>query len=402
MKENNEWLFYRPTGEYILSETEDKRTALYTFLPHPLTEVEVKVDEELSSLLCTANRLLGRLDGMSGFLPNVQAVELILMHKEALLSCQIDGKEASLYNALDTSRKRNDKTSPIINHTSAMRLGLDRVQKNKYSNRLLCEIHSIMTKDIENADRGTFRNKLMIPGKLVVSTNTTPTYYPTAPEHFPAALSDLERFIRRVDEFDAMLKTALSFYQFETIRPFVIGNGMIARMLTYLVLFDNKLITRPLACFSHFLSFNKMEYKDRMELLHRRRDYEQWAKFFIRSIIYAVNDSLAMIKSWLCLRKNNLAKIEASGTSVKAIKPLYDVIERFPVFDINTIARETGISYNTGAAAVKRMSELKIVRQTNKMTRNRDYAYVDFLNCFFSEDMLSFPMHEINKQEEVE
>ena len=137
MKENNEWLFYRPTGEYILSETEDKRTALYTFLPHPLTEVEVKVDEELSSLLCTANRLLGRLDGMSGFLPNVQAVELILMHKEALLSCQIDGKEASLYNALDTSRKRNDKTSPIINHTSAMRLGLDRVQKNKYSNMII-------------------------------------------------------------------------------------------------------------------------------------------------------------------------------------------------------------------------------------------------------------------------
>ena len=401
MKENNEWLYYRPTGEHIISETKD-RQILYTFLPHPLTEVKIKVDDELSNLLCTANRFLGRLDGMSDFLPNVFAVEYILMHKEALLSCQIDGIEASLYNSLDVSLKRDNKLSPILNHVSAMRLGLERMQKNKFSNNLLCEIHGMITKDKKNASSGTFRDNLTIPGKFVVSTNIAPAYYPTAPEHFPAALRNLEIFISRVDDFDVMLKTALNFYQFETISPFVTCNGMIARMLTYIVLFEKKLITRPLACFSHYLSFNKIEYKDRMEMLHRQQDYEQWVKFFIRSIIYAANDSLAMIKSWLCLRKNNLNKIEASGTSVKAIKPLYEVIERFPIFDINSIARETYISYNTAAVAVKILSDLKIVRQTNKMTRNRDYAYVDFLNCFLSEEMLSFPMYEISKQEEVE
>jgi hypothetical protein len=146
MKENNEWLFYRPTGEHILSETKD-RLILYTFMPHPLTEVKIKVDDELSNLLCTANRLLGRLDGMSDFLPNVFAVECILMHKEALLSCQIDGIEASLYNSLDASRKRDNKSLPIVNHVSAMRLGLERIQKTKYSNDLLCEIHGMITKD---------------------------------------------------------------------------------------------------------------------------------------------------------------------------------------------------------------------------------------------------------------
>ena len=388
MKEKDDWLFYRPAGEYIFSETEDKRNGIYTFLPKPLTKVEVEVDEELSDLLCTANRLLGRLDGISAFLPNVSAVESILMHKEALLSCQIDGIEASLYNVLDASLKCNDKTVLINNYVSALQLGLERVKNEKYHNKLLCDIHGELTKGKENVSNGRFRDKLTIPGKTVVSTNASHIYYPTAPEHFPRALGDLENFIRRSDGFDAILKTALSFYQLETVSPFMTDNGMITRILTYLVLVDMKILRNPLTCFSHYVSLNKMEYKDRIGLLHRRRDYEQWIKFFITSVIFAADESLAMIEKWLRLREHNIKKIEASGKSIKSIMQVYDVIERFPIFDINTIAREAGVSYNTGAAIVRIFTELKITRQINKMARNRDYAYIDFLNCFFSEDML--------------
>jgi len=125
-----------------------------------------------------------------------------------------------------------------------------------------------------------------------------------------------------------------------------------------------------------------------MKRLHHCRDYEQWIKFFMRAVIYTANDLLKSIKSWLNIREQNLSKIKKSGKTIKAIKPLYEAAERLLIFDVHAVARETGISYNTAAAALKLLAELKIVRQTNRKERNRDYACVDFLECFIGQDTL--------------
>jgi hypothetical protein len=138
----DEWMFHRPSGEYILKtekhEKHDQR--YYAFLPHPLTgNLAIKIDEELTSLLSTANRLLGRLDGMSAFLPNPVAVEKIMMFKEALLSCQIDGINAPLCNVLDSSRKADKLTAPVRKCASALLLGIERMSTSSYKNELLCQ-----------------------------------------------------------------------------------------------------------------------------------------------------------------------------------------------------------------------------------------------------------------------
>jgi ribosomal protein S25 len=111
-------------------------------------------------------------------------------------------------------------------------------------------------------------------------------------------------------------------------------------------------------------------------------EYEQWIKFFIQSIIFAAADSLERIKKWLLIREMNLKKIKESGKTVKAIEKTLDIIELYPIIDVNTLAEKVGISYNTGAVALRLLSELGIVHQSNRLERNRDYANTEFLKCF--------------------
>jgi Fic family protein len=275
-----------------------------------------------------------------------------------------------------------------MNYVSAMQFGLNKTGKTKYKNKLLCEIHKLMVDTEPDSHAGEFRKDYLLPGKTVVRTNMDPMYYPTAPEYITVVMRDLEEFVNRIDEMDAIIRAAMVHYQIETISPFTSGNDRIARILTYMILTDKEIFTRPLFCLSHYLYLNKIEYKDRIDVPRYRRDYEQWIKFFTKSIIFAVSNSLEILKNWFQLRENNLHRIEASGTSVKAIKSIYDAIERFPIFDVSTIAKEAGVSYNTGVAALKALIDLQIVKQTNCMKRNRDYAYEGFLNCFLGNDML--------------
>lgn len=201
-------------------------------------------------------------------------------------------------------------------------------------------------------------------------------------------MHDLERFIRRKDDFDVTIKAVLAHYQFETIHPFVSGNGRVGRILSYILLANGKVLMRPIACLSYYLNLDKIEYIDRIKSLQGRRDYGQWIKFYIKSIIFAAEDALEKIGSWLRVREKHLAKIDQGNSPIKALKKVYSIIERYPIFDVNIVAEKTGISYNTAASALKVLIKLKIIEQSNNMMRNRNYAYMEFLDCFLGEDML--------------
>ena len=381
-------VFHNAPGRYIPGE--EFSSNYYTFLPDPLVSnnLDIKIDDEMSSLLCMAHRLLGRLEGMSAFLPNRVAVESIFMHKEAFFSCEIDGITASFYDILDISRISDKTILPFKNHIAAMQTGLDKLSNSKYKNTILCDVHNVLTNTENSEESGQFRTKNTFLNKYLVNTNMLASYNPTSPKHMPAALYDLEKFICRSSDFDPLIKTGLIQYQFETIHPFMMGNGQMARILSCLVFSYKKILTRPIICLSQYMGLNKVEYIDRIEAIHRQHAYEQWIKFFIKSIIFAAEDSLNRIECWLRMRETNLAKIEQIEKPVKAIKLFYEAIEQFPIFDINTIASEVGISYNTGATALKILSDLQIVKQTNHMKRNRDYAYMGFLSCFLGEGEL--------------
>lgn len=137
----NDWYNTRPSGQYYLYKTPNNNAAYSTFIPNPLCEkLDIAADAELTALLSTAHRLLGLLEGMSVFLPNATAIESVFLRKEALLSCQIDGIDAPFYDIIDASRKDDKGIVPVINYTSAMAHGLEKLSSNRYSNHLLCEI----------------------------------------------------------------------------------------------------------------------------------------------------------------------------------------------------------------------------------------------------------------------
>lgn len=384
----DEWLSYKLSGEYIYESVGDYGEDYCTFTPNPLLGLNIKVDAELMTLLCNAHQLLGQLEGMSAFLPNVSAIKMIMLQKEAQRSCHIDGIAVSLYNILEHSKENIKGTVSIRNYISTMNMSLEKVKTAPYKNTLLCGIHQKLTLKEDCSEKGQFRTEHIYIGNMMIRTNFHPIYNPTSPAHIPKAMRDLEQFIRREDEIDSLVKAALAHYQFETIHPFMAGNGFVGRIMPYLILADKKILTSPLICLSHYLSMNKVEYFDRMSALQRGCEYMQWIKFFVRAILFAADESLRSIKKWLQIRKKNLQLIERSEKSIKAIRPFYDNIERYPIFDINTITRETNISYNTGTTALNHLLKLGIVKQINKAERYRSFAYQDFLDCFSNDDMI--------------
>ena len=375
-------LGYRKSGEHHFIKKGEGGLSYFTFVPIPLSDdLDIGVDTELANLMSTANRLLGQLEGMSALLPNVTAIESILMRKEALLSCRIDGIEVPPYSIFDATEKNQIRIRPIQNYISAMSHGLEKLTASKYSNALLCEMHGKLIYPNRDKYSGQFRKEQVFLGKIVVVTNYE-EYIPTAPLYLHSAMRDFEMFIQRKDSFDANVKAALAHYQFETIHPFMTGNGRIGRILSYLILSDRKILTRPILCLSQYLYHNKMEYIDRMERLRQIYEYEQWIKFFIQAIIFAAADSIDRIKKWLIIREATQKKIKDCGKTIKAIGKSLDIIELYPIIDVNTLAEKNGISYNTAAATLKLLCDLGILKQSNRLERNRDYANAEFLKCF--------------------
>lgn len=179
------WISYRPSGDYYLYTDPSNKREYYTFTPDPLYDnLEIKVDAELASLLSTANRLLGQLEGMSAFLPNADAIESIFLYREALLSCQIDGITAPFYDVVDASRKEDKITRPVKNYVSALRYSLETPKVLSYKNEILCEIHRVLMDTDDNNEYGSFRTKMISIGRVIVTANM-PMYNPTAPDKLP-------------------------------------------------------------------------------------------------------------------------------------------------------------------------------------------------------------------------
>jgi Fic family protein len=271
-------LGYRKSGTYRTIPKDQGKSRYTTFIPNPLSEdLDIEIDPQLANLMNMANRLLGQLEGMSAFLPNAAAIESVFMNKEALLSRWIDGSSTSLYSVFDISEKDKYKSRSVRDYAVAMRYGLDKTATSQYTNKLLCEIHGKLISPAACKDSGRFRKEQVFLSNCLTNTEQ---YNPAAPCDIAATMRDLEKFIQGNDNFDATIKASLAHYQFETIHPFMTGNGRIGRILTYLVLSRTKVLTRPIICLSQYLYLNKMEYIDRMERLRQIYAYEQWIKFF--------------------------------------------------------------------------------------------------------------------------
>ncbi len=342
----------------------------------------IEMDEEIIFLLVKANRTLGILDALSTRIPNIDLFVSMYVRKEALLSSQIEGTQATLDDILDPALEDNinSNVADVINYIKAVWYAINRLQELPLCNRLLREIHGVLLEDVRGGEKnpGEFRysqNWIGPPGSTLNNAN----YIPPNPEDMEVAMSNLEKFINGEDELDALIKIALIHYQFETIHPFLDGNGRIGRLLITLFLREKQLLNYPTLYISYFLKRNRIEYYDRMMDVRLKGTFEQWIKFFLKALAESAEDAIATIDSLVALNERDYGKVEGVKSSFKTTVKVFEYIKRNPIIDIKKTSTELGISFNTVSKAVNNLMDIGILRQTQNANRNRCFAYEDYL-----------------------
>ncbi len=357
--------------------------AYKSFVPSPLPpDPAIEMDEEMVGLLVEANKSVAVLEGISSRIPNMNLFVSMYVRKEALMSSQIEGTQATLEDVLDpmidTNTNRN--VADVVNYIKATEYAVNKLHTLPLCNRLIKETHAVLMEKVRGQEKspGEFRiSQNWIGGQG--STLKTARYIPPCPEDMDAAMSDLEKYINSDDKLDYLIRAALIHYQFETIHPFLDGNGRVGRLLITLFLMDNKVLTTPALYISYFLKKNRVEYYDRMTEVRSKGNYEQWIRFFLTAILESSQDAIQTIDELTALHKKNEARIAGLGRARINAGAVFEYLEANPIIDIGKTAEALGLSFNTISAAVKRLQDLDILVQTENASRNRTFAYEEYL-----------------------
>ncbi|MBR4720706.1 MAG: Fic family protein [Clostridia bacterium] len=369
----------RKAGEYVSNlsgEIEYK-----SFRPAPLP-VAIEIDEEMISLLTAATKALATLDTLSSYIPNINMFVSMYVRKEALLSSQIEGTQATLEDVLDPliEKNENQNVADVINYIKATEFALERMNSLPLCNRLIKETHKVLMKDVRGQEKnpGEFRYSQNWIG-AAGSTLKNARYIPPNPKDMEQAMSDLEKYINSDDETDLLIQAALIHYQFETIHPFLDGNGRVGRLLITMFLMEKKRLNMPALYISYYLKNNRIEYYDRMSEVRNKNNYEQWIKFFLRAIKESSEDAVETINKLSELHNKNTAIIESAGRASKTLKEIFGYLEKSPIIDIKKTSEELSLAFSTVSASVKRLVEYGILVQTNNVNRNRVFAYEEYI-----------------------
>ncbi|MEG0153939.1 MAG: Fic family protein [Lachnospiraceae bacterium] len=354
-----------------------------SFLPNALPpKPDLVLDEALSNLLIKANCAIAKLEAIGSRLPSVPLFVSMYVRKEALLSSQIEGTQATLDDILDPhlEQNTNQNVSDVINYIKATDFAAQRLQILPLCCRLLLETHEVLLCDVRGSEKnpGEFRRSQNWIGAQG-STLKTARYIPPCPEDMQNAMSDLEKYMNEIDQTDPLIKIALIHYQFETIHPFLDGNGRIGRLMVNLFLKENRLLSYPILYISYFLKRNRIEYYDRLTEVREKGHFEQWVKFFLQGIYESAEDSIETIDALAALHDKNLAALTAVDTRTGILKRLFAYLEQTPIIDIKKTAAALESSYNTTSNAVKKLMGLGILVQVDNSKRERSFAYEEYL-----------------------
>ena len=358
--------------------------AMYqSFKPNPLPPIpEIEMDGEIVKLLVDANKQLVKLDTASQLISNADLFISMYVRKEALISSQIEGTQCTLDDVLDPEVEANANldVSDVINYVKATQYALKRLERLPLCCRLIREIHEVLMENVRGQDKtpGEFRHSQNWIGPANCSLKDA-RYIPPNVDDMQEAMDDLEKYINENTDYDSLIRVALIHYQFETIHPFLDGNGRIGRLLILLYLMEQGLLAKPVIYISYFLKKNQVEYYDRISEVRRSGNFEQWIRFFLESVSKAASDSLETIRQLSVLHETNIEKLPKTTRSKDNLRAVFDYIEQYPIIDIKRTAKKLGISYNTVATAVKKLVELGILQETTNAARNRVFVYEEYL-----------------------
>ncbi len=370
------------SGEYVNNLSGD---ATYkSFNPAPLPpKPELNIDSEMVNKLVEANRDLVRLDTAAKLIPNVDLFISMYVRKEALISSQIEGTQCTLDDVLDPDADGNTnlEVGDVINYVKACSYAIERLNSLPLCNRFLREIHKELLSGVRGKEKnpGEFRRSQNWIGAANCTLNEA-RYIPPNVEDMNIALSDLEKYMNEGDEYDPLIRIALIHYQFETIHPFLDGNGRVGRLMILLYLLEQGLISTPVIYISFFLKKNQIEYYDRISEVRKKGNYEQWVSFFLEAVSSAAKDSLATIEKLTELHNRNITVLPATSRKNDNVRRIFDYVEQYPIIDIKRTASALGISFNTTSSAINKLVDAGILKETTNASRNRVFSYEEYLN----------------------
>lgn len=350
----------------------------------------IQYDDELQGLLSLADRKLGRLDGVTQILPNPELFVAMYVKKEAVLSSQIEGTQASFVDVLSTEYnqaddQRHDDVKEVINYVDAMNWGLEQLASFPLSLRLIRNIHARLIHNTRGANKnpGEFRTSQNWIGPAGCTLNTATFVPPTVPD-MNVALGDLELFIHQEDFIPALVKIAMIHAQFETIHPFLDGNGRMGRLLITFWLCQQNILTKPLLYLRFYFKKNRAEYYDRLMAVRKNGDWENWIKFFLRGIAEVSDEATESARAILKIKEDATnALYKKDGTNSNYQRLLNYLFEQ-PFIKRSDVEQYLDVSNPTAGSILEVFCQMNIlVDCTPDKARNKMYAfgkYLDILN----------------------
>ncbi len=372
-------------GRYVTQPT-----GYRAFIPAPLPpKPPVRLDGELQSLLSTADRALGRLDGSIQTLPNPDLFVFMYVRKEAVLSSQIEGTQSSLQDLLAAEAQILTSETPkdvdeVVNYVDAMNYGLERLTELPMSVRLIREIHARLLQGVRGAG--------LTPGELRKSQNwigyggctlADATFVPPPPFDAESAFGELERFLHSNSSLPQLIQIGMAHAQFETIHPFLDGNGRIGRLLITFLLCQREILLKPVLYLSHYFKQHRAEYYDRLQAVRDQGDWEEWLAFFLRGIASTSREATDTSRQILALREANRAAVteslgRAAGNGLRVLETLF----RRPIVTVATVQDLTGTTFTAANTLVSRLVQLGILQEVTGYRRNRVFRYEPYITVF--------------------
>ena len=356
--------------------------AYSSYRPSPLPPV-LALNDEINRHLYEAGKALAELNAAALFIPNVDLFVSMYVRKEALLTSKLEGTQCTLEDIFDprSDAAANLDVADVVNYVNAANFALERLQTLPLCNRLMREAHAVLMRGVRGQEKnpGEFRRSQNWIGAQGCGLKDA-RYIPPNPEDMITAMSDLEKYINETDGYDPLIRAALIHYQFETIHPFLDGNGRIGRLLILLYLMDKKLLHKPILYVSYFLKQNQVEYYDRMSEVRRSGNYEQWVGFFLEAVKVAASDALDTIRRLNALHDASVAVLPVTKRSKDNVRLVFDYLEQHPIIEVGRTAKNLGISFNTAATAISKLENCGILRPNSESKRGRIFSYKAYLD----------------------
>jgi len=371
-------------GQYLKASTAGE--VYSTYIPQPLPPNPPLKLEKLYPLLEKANIAVGRLDGISNLLPDQELFLYMYIRKEAVLSSQIEGTQSSLSDLLMYENEEipgvpEYDVIEVSNYVAAMEHGLKRIQEGfPLCLRLFKEIHAILL----SKGRGHIKQ----PGEFRRSQNwiggTRPgnaKFVPPPPEKVIELLGELELFLHNDQNLlPTLIKIALVHVQFETIHPFLDGNGRLGRLLITFILCAEGLLNKPLLYLSLYFKTYRQQYYDHLQSVRETGDWESWLEFFLEGIIETANQAVKTAQLIIQLFTEDRQKIESLGRSSTSALMVHHYLEKHSITDIAKIAKHCNTTIPTATKSVKHLETLGIVKEITGKERRKIYIYKKYLD----------------------